>query len=289
MWSSSADFSCLAVIAFTAKISFFLWRGCLIPSSWKWKMKTDVKSRRAAWPSEDAVSRWRYSTWVEHGSRPLPSALGSTWSDRENLALLCQLSCGWAWVGSGGVGGLTSLCAGLGRDGSLLAQGSALTFSMSWGVAVSNVWPEVTHCLAKITYWARPKSSSHAHTRSVLHWAKGPLASLGSRKQHDPVIGRAWAPAEHNSASQKGTRFKQKPPSWDPVEQNPTTMHSSEVDSRVSRDNPWSESQVCSCRELGAVICSSGSCAHVCYQSTCTRAKAHLDEDPHLNHVLHRA
>lgn len=34
MWSSRADFSsCLVLMAFTAKISFFLCRGCLIPNS----------------------------------------------------------------------------------------------------------------------------------------------------------------------------------------------------------------------------------------------------------------
>lgn len=49
---------------------------------------------------------------------------------------------------------------------------------MSWGVAVNSVWPELTHCLAKITYWPRPKSSSHEQTCSVFHWAKGALESL---------------------------------------------------------------------------------------------------------------
>lgn len=46
---------------------------------------------------------------------------------------------------------------------------AVITFSMSWGVAVNSVWPDVTHCRAKITYWPRPKSSSQLQTLSVLH------------------------------------------------------------------------------------------------------------------------
>lgn len=52
------------------------------------------------------------------------------------------------------------------------------TFSISWGVAVRSVWPDVIHCLAKMTYWPRPKSSSQLQTRSVPHWANGALWSL---------------------------------------------------------------------------------------------------------------
>lgn len=185
MWSSCADFSsCFVLMAFTAKTSFFLWRGCLIPSSWNWKMKINVKFQWAVWPSEDALSEQRYSAWVEGGSGPSHSAKGSTSGNRGGLGLLCLSYCVCGGVGSRRVG--ASLPQALGRSGNLHVRGSAFTFSMSWGVAVSKVWPEVTHCLAKITYWARPKSSSHAHTRSVLHWAKGALASLGSRKTAYP-------------------------------------------------------------------------------------------------------
>lgn len=61
-------------------------------------------------------------------------------------------------------------------------ESAVITFSMSWGVAVNSVWPDVTHCRAKITYWPRPKSSSQLQTLSVLHWAKGALWSLKSTR-----------------------------------------------------------------------------------------------------------
>lgn len=59
---------------------------------------------------------------------------------------------------------------------------AVITFSMSWGVAVNSVCPDVTHCRAKITYWPRPKSSSQLQTLSVLHWANGALWSLKSTR-----------------------------------------------------------------------------------------------------------
>ena len=257
MWSSSADFSsCLVLMAFTAKTSFFLWRGCLIPSSWKWKMETAVKSQQAAQLWEVPVSEWRFSTgWsLTADLCPLPwdqPAATESWPPLPIFLRVGMLS-GW-WVGRNG-GKSSSHALVWGEVGA--SSPRAHTFSMSWGVAVSKVWPEVTHCLAKITYWARPKSSSHVHTRSVLHWAKGALASLEAR--NDPVSMSAWAPSEHNSASQKGTRFKQTTPimgsSW-------TTTYSFKIDSWVSWDNTWWESQICSCSELGAVTRASGSYA----------------------------
>lgn len=91
-----------------------------------------------------------------------------------------------------------------------------ISFSMSWGVAVNSVWPDVTHCRAKITYWPRPKSSSQLQTLSVLHWAKGalwslfgPLVSL-DRDNRGPAVARR--PPLRNSASPRSSAGKL--PDW---------------------------------------------------------------------------
>ena len=44
-----------------------------------------------------------------------------------------------------------------------------------------------------------------------------------------------------------------------------TTTYSFKIDSWVFWDNTWWESQICSCSQLGAVICASGSCAQECH------------------------
>ena len=89
-----------------------------------------MKSRQAAQLSEVPVSGWRFSNgW----SRPLPTTLGSTHSDRILASLADVPTCGHVVrvVGGKEWGEFIFPCIGLGRSRSLLAQGSARTFSMS--------------------------------------------------------------------------------------------------------------------------------------------------------------